>query len=60
MSESSQPWDVYLEDFWALTVDVWNRGVFGVDLGQILIAILHLSGCPFGCAASSARSSSAA
>lgn len=27
------------EDFWALVVDVWTTGVFGVDLGRIIIAI---------------------
>lgn len=27
------------EDFWSLVVDVWTTGVFGVDLGRIIIAI---------------------
>ena len=27
------------EDFWALVVDVWTTGVFGVDLGRIIVAI---------------------
>jgi MscS family membrane protein len=26
-------------EFWALSLDVWNQGVFGVDLGKILIAV---------------------
>ncbi|MEQ8603064.1 MAG: mechanosensitive ion channel family protein [Marivibrio sp.] len=26
-------------EFWTLTVEVWERGVWGVDLGRILIAI---------------------
>jgi MscS family membrane protein len=25
--------------FWALVVDIWNTGVFGVDLGRILLAL---------------------
>ncbi|MBP5856600.1 mechanosensitive ion channel family protein [Marivibrio halodurans] len=28
-----------LREFWGLTVDVWQHGVFGIDLGKILIAI---------------------
>ena len=28
-----------LEEFWALVVDVWNYGVFGINFGQIAIAI---------------------
>lgn len=27
------------QDFWALVVDVWTTGVFGVDFGRIIIAI---------------------
>lgn len=26
-------------DFWALVVDVWNTGIYGVDLGRILLAL---------------------
>jgi len=29
----------YLEDFWALAVDVWHRGVFGVDFGEVIVAL---------------------
>ena len=39
MSDPTRIWS-YLEDFWALAIDIWDRGVFGVDLGQILIALL--------------------
>ncbi len=28
-----------LADFWALVLDVWQRGVYGVDIGQFLTAI---------------------
>jgi MscS family membrane protein len=28
-----------LEDFWALVVDVWQHGLFGVDIGEVLIAL---------------------
>lgn len=44
MSDPTRIW-IYLEDFWALVVDIWNRGVFGVavalgaqDLFKNLIA----------------------
>jgi MscS family membrane protein len=30
---------VDLKAFWALVVDVWQHGVFGIDVGQILIAL---------------------
>lgn len=33
-----------LNDFWALVVDVWNTGVFGVDLARIASALLILAG----------------
>lgn len=29
-----------VEDFWVLTVDVWNRGFLGTTIGDILIALL--------------------
>lgn len=29
-----------LKDFWALVVDVWKNGAYGVDIGKILAAIL--------------------
>ena len=28
-----------LEDFWALVVDVWQHGLLGVDIGEVLIAL---------------------
>lgn len=28
-----------LEDFWQLVVDVWTNGVFGIDIGQITVAL---------------------
>ncbi|MEQ8356843.1 MAG: mechanosensitive ion channel family protein [Kiloniellaceae bacterium] len=28
-----------LQSFWSLVVDVWNRGVLGVDVGRLLIAL---------------------
>ncbi len=28
-----------IDDFWMLTVDVWNNGVLGVDIGKILVAV---------------------
>ncbi|MBO6505724.1 MAG: mechanosensitive ion channel family protein [Kordiimonadaceae bacterium] len=27
-----------LEEFWQLVVDVWTNGVFGIDIGQIIVA----------------------
>lgn len=27
------------EEFWALVVDVWNNGFYGVDIGQMIIAL---------------------
>lgn len=27
------------EDFWALVVDVWKNGLFGVDVGQLIVAL---------------------
>jgi MscS family membrane protein len=39
VSDPTQIWS-YLEGFWALVIDIWNQGVFGVDLGQILVALL--------------------
>lgn len=31
-----------LKEFWALVVDVWRDGVYGVDVGQILVALAIL------------------
>lgn len=28
-----------LEEFWQLVVDVWTNGVFGIDIGQIIVAL---------------------
>ncbi|NVJ70602.1 MAG: mechanosensitive ion channel family protein [Alphaproteobacteria bacterium] len=30
------------QDFWNLVLDVWNDGLYGVDIGQIIVAILIL------------------
>ncbi|HIC85916.1 MAG TPA: mechanosensitive ion channel family protein [Desulfobacterales bacterium] len=29
-----------LKEFWDIVVDVWQRGVYGIDIGRILVAIL--------------------
>lgn len=31
-------WMESLEKFWAIVVEVWNQGVFGIDIGRILVA----------------------
>ena len=31
-----------LNDFWSLFLDVWNEGIFGMDVGKFSIAILIL------------------
>lgn len=41
MSDFSQ-FQLYFENFWALIQDVWTRGVFGVDLGRIIVALAIL------------------
>lgn len=28
-----------LENFWQLVVEVWNNGLFGIDIGQIIVAL---------------------
>jgi MscS family membrane protein len=33
-----------LQEFWVIVVDVWEKGVFGVDLGRIVIALLIIAG----------------
>ena len=33
-----------LRDFWALVTDVWNNGLYGIDIGHILLALLILAG----------------
>jgi MscS family membrane protein len=34
-----------LQAFWVVVVDVWEKGVFGVDLGRIVVALLIISAC---------------
>ena len=33
-----------LRQFWLVVIDVWEKGLFGVDLGRIVVAILILLG----------------
>ena len=33
-----------LQAFWVLVVDVWEKGVFGIDLGRVVVALLILAG----------------
>jgi MscS family membrane protein len=33
-----------LTQFWQVVLDVWDKGVFGVDLGRIIVALLILFG----------------
>jgi MscS family membrane protein len=40
MSETLSRWLQSLRDFWSIVVDVWQQGVFGLDLGSILTALL--------------------
>jgi len=28
------------EEFWQLVLDVWNNGVYGIDIGQIIVGVL--------------------
>ena len=32
-----------LREFWVVVVDVWEKGVFGIDLGRIVVALLILA-----------------
>ncbi len=32
-----------LNDFWLLVVDVWDRGLFGIDIGRIVTALLIMA-----------------
>jgi MscS family membrane protein len=32
-----------LNEFWAVVVDVWQKGAFGIDLGRIVVALLILA-----------------
>ena len=29
-----------LKQFWLVVVDVWEKGLFGIDLGRIVVAVL--------------------
>ena len=40
MNETLSDWLQSLERFWQIVVDVWNEGVFGIDIGHILAAII--------------------
>ena len=33
-----------LKEFWVVVVDVWEKGVFGIDLGRIVVALLIIAG----------------
>jgi MscS family membrane protein len=39
MNETLARWLDSLRDFWAIVVDVWQQGVWGIDLGSILTAL---------------------
>lgn len=32
-----------LQEFWVIVVDVWEKGVFGIDLGRIVVALLIIA-----------------
>jgi MscS family membrane protein len=40
MGETLSRWLQSLRDFWSIVVDVWQQGVFGLDLGSMLAALL--------------------
>lgn len=40
MNETFSGWLESLRDFWQIVVDVWNEGVFGIDVGHILAAVI--------------------
>jgi MscS family membrane protein len=40
MNEILSRWFASLREFWAIVVDVWRDGVWGIDLGSILTALL--------------------
>jgi MscS family membrane protein len=40
MGETVSAWLQSLRDFWSIVVDVWQQGVFGLDLGSMLAALL--------------------
>lgn len=40
MNETLSDWLGSLERFWQIVLDVWNEGVFGVDIGHILVAAI--------------------
>ena len=33
-----------LKQFWFVVVDVWEKGLFGIDLGRIMVALLIIAG----------------
>ena len=33
-----------LKEFWLVVVDVWEKGLFGVDLGRVVVALLIIAG----------------
>ena len=40
VSETFSDWLQTLGRFWQIVLDVWNEGVFGIDIGHILAAVL--------------------
>ena len=39
MNETLSEWLDSLREFWQIVVDVWQEGVFGLDIGRILVAV---------------------
>lgn len=40
MNKTTEDWLQSLRDFWQIVVDVWQEGFFGINIGQVLAAIL--------------------
>jgi len=40
VSETLSDWLQSLKRFWQIVLDVWNEGVFGIDIGHILVAVI--------------------
>lgn len=40
MNETFSDWLQSLKRFWQIVLDVWNEGVFGIDIGHILAAVI--------------------
>lgn len=40
VSETLSDWLQSLRRFWQIVLDVWNEGVFGIDIGHILAAVI--------------------